>query len=160
MRPIAQAIITSPIGKIAVMNNEQALTQVDVYAEGVPYVVSGENSLTTNIVDQLNAYFAKKINHFDLPLDVSGTAFQEKVWRALQNIPFGSCLTYGELAKEVNTSARAIGGACRNNPVPIVIPCHRIVAANGIGGYSGQWRLGRKVDIKRWLLKHEQAEQN
>lgn len=160
MRPIAQAIITSPIGKIAVMNNEQALTQVDVYAESVPYVISGENSLTTNIVDQLNAYFAKKINHFDLPLDVAGTAFQEKVWRALQNIPFGSSLTYGELAKEVNTSARAIGGACRNNPVPIVIPCHRIVAANGIGGYSGQWRLGRKVDIKRWLLKHEQAEQN
>ncbi|WP_440905050.1 methylated-DNA--[protein]-cysteine S-methyltransferase [Catenovulum sp. SX2] len=158
MRPSAQAIITTPIGKIAVMNNEQALTHVDVHAESVPYTVTGANKLTAEIVDQLTAYFAKKTNQFDLPMQISGTVFQEKVWQALKNIPFGACLTYGELAKEVNTSARAIGGACRNNPIPIVIPCHRIVAANGIGGYSGQWRLGHKVDVKRWLLKHEQSE--
>lgn len=158
MRPSAQAIITTPIGKIAVMNNEHALTGVDVHAESVPYLITGSNKLTTEIVEQLMAYFARKTSHFELPMEVSGTAFQEKVWQALKNIPFGACLTYGELAKEVNTSARAIGGACRNNPIPIIIPCHRIVAANGIGGYSGQWRLGHKIDVKHWLLKHEQTE--
>ncbi|EWH12260.1 methylated-DNA/protein-cysteine methyltransferase [Catenovulum agarivorans DS-2] len=159
MRPIAQAIIMTPIGKIAVMNTEQALTQIDLQAQSVPYQLAAANSLTSIIVEQINAYFAKEIETFELPIDVKGTQFQEKVWRALGDIPFGKCLTYGELATHIETSARAIGGACRNNPIPIVIPCHRIVAANGIGGYSGQWRLGRKVDIKRWLLKHEQSEE-
>ncbi|MCU4674585.1 methylated-DNA--[protein]-cysteine S-methyltransferase [Catenovulum sp. 2E275] len=155
MKPTAQAIVPTPIGKIAVFNTPQALTQIDLYADSLPYQIGHSNSLTNEITAQISAYFSGDIAQFDLPVNLAGTEFQQKVWQQLQAIPYGDSLTYGELAKKINSSARAIGGACRHNPIPIIIPCHRIVAATGIGGYSGQWRLGQKVDTKRWLLTHE-----
>lgn len=155
MKPIAQALVATPIGKIAIFNNDKALTRIDLYAESFPYQVGERNALTENIIEQLSAYFEGKQSQFDLPLACEGTEFQRKVWSQLRAIPYGECLTYGELAKKIESGARAIGGACRHNPIPIVIPCHRIVAANGIGGYSGQWRLGQKVDTKQWLITHE-----
>ncbi|KMT65229.1 methylated-DNA--[protein]-cysteine S-methyltransferase [Catenovulum maritimum] len=160
MQAVAQALMTTPIGLIAVKNTQDALIGIELQADKMPYSVSGENNLTAEIVAQINAYFAGELQIFDLPIYASGTNFQTKVWQQLKNIDYGHVLTYGEFAKTIETSARAIGGACRHNPIPIVIPCHRIVAANGIGGYSGQWRLGQKVDVKRWLLTHEQKQAN
>lgn len=90
----------------------------------------------------------------DIPCSYTGTPFQVKVWKALRNIPTGRVLTYGELADRLDTSARAVGNACRKNPIPVVIPCHRVVAASGIGGYAGATH-GSLFAIKRWLLKHE-----
>ena len=84
----------------------------------------------------------------------NGTPYQKKVWLALQQIPPGETKTYGDLANEINSNPRAIGNACRENPLPIIIPCHRIVAKNGIGGYAGKVD-GNNIDIKQWLLKHE-----
>jgi methylated-DNA-[protein]-cysteine S-methyltransferase len=104
--------------------------------------------------DLLDAYFEGKKVDFDLPLDPYGTPFQKKVWQALARIPFGATRTYGELAQELGTSPRALGSACGRNPLPILIPCHRILASNGgLGGYSGL----DGVDTKRFLLRLEGA---
>ncbi len=105
---------------------------------------------------QLVEYFQGDRAQFTLPLHAGGTAFQQRVWQALTQIPFGMTLTYGALAQALESSARAVGNACRANPIPIVIPCHRVVGASGIGGYSGQ-TTGDTLAIKRWLLEHEQA---
>jgi methylated-DNA-[protein]-cysteine S-methyltransferase len=90
----------------------------------------------------------------DLPVAPAGTPFQRRVWTRMSAIPAGAVLSYGAFARELGTSARAIGGACRANPIPIVIPCHRVVAAHGLGGYSGE-RGGDWLAKKRWLLAHE-----
>ena len=95
-------------------------------------------------MDQLERYFAGKLTAFDLPLAPAGSAFQQRVWSAMCEIPHGETLTYGELARRSNTAARAVGGACGANPIPIIIPCHRVVAANGSGGYSGRGGLKTK----------------
>lgn len=101
----------------------------------------------------LNHYFkAPKSPHHHYP--VTGTSFQQRVWHLLQQIPAGEQCTYGELAKRLNSCARAVAGACRANPLPIFIPCHRVVAANGVGGYLGQ-STGRPMEVKQWLLQHE-----
>lgn len=89
-----------------------------------------------------------------LPVAPAGTPFQRRVWARLSAIPHGQTVTYGDLARELGTSARAVGGACRANPVPLVVPCHRVVAAQGLGGYSGE-RGGDWLAKKRWLLAHE-----
>lgn len=88
------------------------------------------------------------------PLMPAGTPFQRRVWRALQEIVPGQRLTYGELAARLGTSARAVGGACRANPLPLLVPCHRVVAAHGLGGFAGD-REGARLEVKRWLLEHE-----
>ena len=91
---------------------------------------------------------------FDLPLLIEGTEFQRRLWQALCEIPRGTTRTYGELAKRLEVDARAIGQACGDNRLPIVIPCHRVVAANGIGGFAHATG-GYLVEAKRWLLAHE-----
>ncbi len=104
--------------------------------------------------EQVKLYFNDSNYSFELPLAPSGTDYQLRVWQALKKIPLGQTKTYGELAKELNSSARAVGNACRRNPLPLVVPCHRVVAANGIGGFSGQTG-GYLLDIKKTLLVHE-----
>ena len=102
--------------------------------------------------DQLDAYFEGRLKEFDLPLAPMGTAFQKKVWQAMSRIPFGATRTYGDLADELGTSPRALGGACGRNPIPIIIPCHRILGSNGgLGGYSGM----DGTESKAFLLRLE-----
>jgi len=102
--------------------------------------------------DQLDAYFEGRLTEFDLPLAPMGTAFQKKVWQAMSRIPFGATRTYGDLATELGTSPRALGGACGRNPIPIIIPCHRILGRNGgLGGYSGM----DGTETKAFLLRLE-----
>ena len=101
-------------------------------------------------------YFRDGRAGLDLPLAPAGTPFQHRVWQALRAIPPGSTRTYGELARELGTSARAIGGACRANPCLIAVPCHRVVARDSLGGFAGE-RGGKRLAVKRWLLRHEGA---
>lgn len=103
---------------------------------------------------QLSAYLDNPKFRFDLPIKLSGSMHQLQVWEAMRRIPAGEVLTYGDIAAEVGSNARAVGTACGQNPVPIVVPCHRIVAANGLGGFMGGTGEGT-VSIKRWLLQHE-----
>ncbi|MFQ5488741.1 MAG: methylated-DNA--[protein]-cysteine S-methyltransferase, partial [Gammaproteobacteria bacterium] len=99
-------------------------------------------------------YFDDPRQGFSLPLALAGTSFQRRVWQALCAIPPAETRSYGQLARELGSAPRALGGACRVNPVPIIVPCHRVLAANGLGGYGGASE-GVRVALKRWLLEHE-----
>ncbi len=102
----------------------------------------------------LQAYLADPHTPVPLLTPADGTPFQQRVWQALQRIPVGEVRSYGELATELDSCARAVAQACRANPLPILIPCHRVVAANGPGGYMGK-TAGEAMAIKQWLLRHE-----
>ncbi|HQW37457.1 MAG TPA: methylated-DNA--[protein]-cysteine S-methyltransferase, partial [Usitatibacteraceae bacterium] len=107
---------------------------------------------------QLQSYLDNPAFAFDLPMKLTGTRHQLSVWEAMCAIPAGETRTYGELAKSIGSSARAVGGACGANPLPIVVPCHRVVGANGsLGGFMGARQEGFELSIKRWLLAHEGA---
>jgi methylated-DNA-[protein]-cysteine S-methyltransferase len=116
------------------------------------------------ILTEFACYFQHSSHQLELDYQfVTGTPFQQKVWRALTHIPAGQVMTYGSLARELNTSARAVGNACRKNPIPMIVPCHRVVAANDVGGFAGDTEKKQKgklnfLQIKRWLLAHEQAQ--
>lgn len=109
-----------------------------------------------HIVHQLDCYFRNPAHQLEIPLQLTGTAFQKRVWNALRLIPAGETISYGALAAQLGSSARAVGNACRVNRLPVVVPCHRVVAKSGIGGFMGQ-RNGNEISIKRCLLQHEQA---
>ncbi|WP_328987409.1 methylated-DNA--[protein]-cysteine S-methyltransferase [Thiorhodovibrio winogradskyi] len=102
----------------------------------------------------VQGYFYDPRQPFDLSLELSGTAFQQRVWQLLRRIPCGTVRRYGELAAELGSSARAVGNACRANPCPILVPCHRVVASAGLGGFVGQTQ-GASLNLKTWLLRHE-----
>ncbi|TCK99452.1 methylated-DNA-[protein]-cysteine S-methyltransferase [Shimia isoporae] len=102
---------------------------------------------------QLQAYFEDAENGFDLPLRVEASEFQQAVCAAMSAIPLGETRTYGDLSKELGVPAQAIGQGCGGNPIPVIIPCHRVLGANGLGGFSG----AGGVETKVWLLKHERA---
>lgn len=111
-----------------------------------------ETPVITMAKQQLDLYFNHKLKEFTLPLDLRGTKFQISVWNALREIPYGSCLSYGEIAQAVGNkkACRAVGMANHNNPVSIIVPCHRVIGANGsLTGYGGG------LNIKEWLLRHE-----
>jgi methylated-DNA-[protein]-cysteine S-methyltransferase len=124
----------------------------------LPITVTAKSPIVNTIAHlatvQLMQYLDNPKFKFDLPLKLSGSKHQIDVWHAMQKIAAGSVRTYGGLADEIGSDARAVGTACGKNPVPIIVPCHRIVAANGLGGFMG----GKRDDplaIKRWLLTHE-----
>jgi methylated-DNA-[protein]-cysteine S-methyltransferase len=102
----------------------------------------------------LQDYFGDAATAIPLLQPPRGTPFQRRVWHLLQQIPVGEARRYGEIASVLGSSARAVAGACRANPLPILIPCHRVVAATGLGGYMGEID-GGALEIKRWLLHHE-----
>ena len=143
----------SPVGRLAIAEAEGAIVAIRWSAEGE---AEGEGEATLLLGEaqrQLAAYFSRRLRRFDLPLAPAGTAFERRVWAAMQAIPHGETRSYGELALEVGSAPRAIGRACARNPIPIVIPCHRVLARGGIGGYSG----GAGLATKQVLLALEAA---
>jgi methylated-DNA-[protein]-cysteine S-methyltransferase len=107
------------------------------------------------VCEQLQHYLENPDAQFTVPLKPGGTPHQQKVWQAMCNIPRGKTRSYGELAAELKSGAQAVGQACGANPIPIIIPCHRVVGKAGLGGFM-RHASGESLDIKRWLLKHEQ----
>ena len=106
--------------------------------------------LLSDAVSQLEAYFTGQLKHFSLPLKTSGTVFQKAVWNCLVEIPYGSTRSYGDIARDVGSSPRAVGGACAKNPISIIIPCHRVLAANSkIGGFSFHCGIYTKISLLR-----------
>ncbi len=152
----------TPIGVIHVTLDDDCITAVDteqLYPGATPAsrTVSYDpryRGIRKQLGEQLKRYFSVPQAGFDIPLQQQGTPYQRRVWRALQRIPPGQTLTYGQLAKRLHTSPRAIGNACRQNPLPLLVPCHRVVAIKGLGGFSGK-TTGVRVELKRWLLQHE-----
>jgi methylated-DNA-[protein]-cysteine S-methyltransferase len=112
------------------------------------------SSLAARACGQIQAYAADPARPIDLPLAIEGSEFQHRVWAAIARIPAGATRTYGELAEELGSTARAVGQACGDNRLPLAIPCHRVVAARGIGGFAHRTDHVM-LDVKRWLLAHE-----
>jgi methylated-DNA-[protein]-cysteine S-methyltransferase len=137
-----------------------AVTVRDERIAGIRYLppsateVKPRNALAERAARQLERYREDPDTPFDLPLAIEGTPFQRAVWEAMCAIPRGRTRTYGELARELGGEARAVGQACGENRLPIVIPCHRVVAADGIGGFAHATD-GYLIEAKRWLLLHE-----
>lgn len=118
--------------------------------------VSATQALAAEATRQLLSYLADPDAIFGLPLKPAGTVFQRRVWQQIADIPRGSTRTYGELAQALHNAPRAVGQACGANPYPIVVPCHRVIAANGgLGGFNRQ-HGGFLLGVKSWLLAHEQ----
>jgi methylated-DNA-[protein]-cysteine S-methyltransferase len=114
---------------------------------------SDTTALLSRAIEQLRAYFAAELQVFDLPLQVAGSDFQRRVCDAMLAIPFGETRTYGDIGRDLSAPAQPIGNACGANPIPVIIPCHRVLGANGLGGFSGAGGVETKVT----LLKHEGA---
>jgi methylated-DNA-[protein]-cysteine S-methyltransferase len=150
---IQSAVIDSPIGKLGLHARGDLLVKIEFLPEHAA-IVEPEDSFLKSIAGLLTDYFHNSSKALDVPVAMQGTDFQKRVWHELQNIPAGHVLSYGQLAERVASSPRAVGNACRENPIPVVVPCHRVVAADHMGGFSGQ-RSGPMVDKKQWLLTHE-----
>jgi methylated-DNA-[protein]-cysteine S-methyltransferase len=151
--PQETALIATPVGWLRLSARGGFLIGVDFeMASGEEYIP--KNSVLEAAAHQLSLYFEKPENRFFLPLNLAGTEYMRRVWTALTEIPPGCTETYGSLAHRLDSGPRAVAGACRANAFPILIPCHRVVAAHGLGGYCGRMN-GPMLEIKRWLLKHE-----
>lgn len=139
-----QARVFSPFGILTLTEEDGALVALD-WGEGA---MLQSTALLTEAGKQLEAYFSGSLRVFDLPLNPHGTAFQTKVWQALRDIPYGSTRTYGDLARDLKSAPRAVGGACGANPIPIIIPCHRVLGAGrALGGYSGDGGIETKAKL-------------
>lgn len=150
------AILAAPFGAMGVRVAEDGVTGLEFLPPGTTPRASAL-ALVKRVEQELAAYYADPQHRFDLPLSPAGTEFRRKVWAVLMDIPAGRTLTYGEVARQLGSAPRAVGQAVGDNPLPIVIPCHRVVAADGgLGGFMHS-RTGYSQDIKRWLLAHEHA---
>ncbi len=148
------ATIAAPFGALGIRIAEDTLIGLEFMPPGTP-ISTSPLPLIEQVMAELDAYYADPGHRFNLPLAPSGTDFRRRVWHALSNIPAGQTRTYGEIASELGSGPRAVGQAVGDNPLPIVIPCHRVIAADGgLGGFMHS-RTGYSQDIKRWLLRHE-----
>jgi len=146
-------VIDSPLGRLGVQTVNNKVHRLD-YLTDSARLRAASVDFDRKVEAELENYFDNPAVNFSLPVELAGTPFQQRVWLALTRIPFGETRTYGELAARLGSGARAVGNACRHNPVSIIVPCHRVVAAHGIGGYSGS-TSGPLLDRKCWLLQHE-----
>ncbi|MBN3789348.1 methylated-DNA--[protein]-cysteine S-methyltransferase [Burkholderia sp. Ac-20353] len=148
------AVIDAPFGKVGIRTDGSVVREIVYLPESVK-CVDPDTPLATRAVEQIERYFGRASARFDLPLADVGTAFQHRVWDAICEIPPGTVLTYGQVAKQIGSAPRAVGQACGANYFPLVIPCHRVVASGGIGGFANHDGDGYFLKVKRWLLAHE-----
>ena len=151
------AIVAAPFGAMGIRSADGALQELVYlpahYAEKAP-----QDAVSEQVAVQVVRYFADADFRFDLPLASAGTAFQRKVWDSIRAIPRGGVRTYGQLAKLLESHPRAVGQACGANWFPLVIPCHRVTGAAGLGGFANHDdEHGFHLGVKRWLLRHEGA---
>ena len=155
---LSYGYVDSPVGSLLVAGDGDRVHRIGFPTESwtneKPADWRRDDSLFAEVFGQLRAYFAGELARFDLPLHLDGTAFQVEVWTALRDIPFGETISYGALASRIGrpTASRAVGGANGSNPIPIVVPCHRVIGSDkSLTGFGGG------VEIKKYLLAHEQG---
>jgi len=150
---MAAAVVNTPIGPLGLVASGERLRSV--LFDGSRLRPAGRSPVLAEAERQLDAYFAGELLTFDLPLELDGTEFQRSCWQALATIPYGQTVSYGEQARRLGLgldAARAVGAANGQNPLPIVLPCHRVIGANGsLTGFGGG------LHVKRFLLEHEGA---
>lgn len=141
--------IDTPTGPFEITETDGRITR----ATWINSTAADKTEVLHRAADQTAAYFAGELTDFDLPLLVKASPFQHQVCARIAAIPFGETTTYGEIAKALNASPQAVGRGCGGNPIPLFIPCHRVLGATTLGGFSG----GTGVETKVWLLRHERA---
>ncbi len=145
---MTQTSIHSPIGDLTIFEEDGFIVALD-WGWGAD---QGSSPVLETAKNQLHDYFDGARKSFDLPLKPHGTKFQQRVWAELEKIPYGEIINYGQIASALNSGGQAVGGACGKNPIPVIIPCHRVLAKDGsLGGYSGEGG----VDTKSQLLALE-----
>ena len=175
---IVQADFIMPAGLVPPLNDSSVMetalgpnswtSQADPYAGrstavSTPEAYTAEcvqgprSDLTHTIETYMNDYLSHRSPTVTLPLASQGTSFRQRVWAALRAIPAGSTMTYGQLARTLNSAAQPIGGACRHNPIAFFTPCHRVVSVTGLGGFMGLAQASAQLQCKAWLLQHEQG---
>ena len=144
--------IESPVGRLALEADDDCVTSVRWAGAGESAAEEAPNAVLKEATRQLDRYFGRKLQRFDLPVLARGTDHQKRVWAMMRDIPFGETATYGGMAAALGSGPRAVGVACGRNPIPIIVPCHRVLGAGGKeGGFSG----GRGLPTKRQLLAIE-----
>ncbi|MBO0347015.1 methylated-DNA--[protein]-cysteine S-methyltransferase [Roseibium sp. CAU 1637] len=153
---MATLAYASPVGVLVITAHEGALTRLDWQERSHLQVncdadeASNEDTrLLAETRRQLDAYFAGTLRRFDLPMNPKGNDLHQAVFQAMLDIPMGETRTYGEVAKKIGNHAQPVGQACGANPIPVIIPCHRILSATGLGGYSGNGGLETKIALLR-----------
>lgn len=141
--------LDTPTGRIWLLEEAGAITR----AAWRPLGPEAPTPLLREATAQLAAYFDGRLTAFDLPLRIAASPFQQQVCAAIAAIPWGETRTYGDLARTLQAPAQAVGQGCGGNPIPVIVPCHRVLSATGLGGFSGEGG----VETKIWLLKHEGA---
>ncbi len=149
-----QAKLKVPFGVLGVRCTAGALAGIDFLPAGEK-PQHATSAFARTVCEQLQRYLEDPDAKFSVPLELNGTPHQQKVWQAMLSIPRGKTRSYGELAAELGSCAQAVGQACGANPVPVIVPCHRVVGKAGLGGFA-RHTGGIHLDIKRWLLAHEQ----
>lgn len=148
-----QARYPTPFAVLGIRTAGERLAGIDYLPVGAA-TLAPLSQTADRVCRQLERYLDDPEFRFDLPFEFDGTRFQCKVWREICRIPSGGTLTYLAIARRLRTAPRPVGGACGANRIPLVIPCHRVVSANGLGGFMNA-RSGAPLEIKRWLLMHE-----
>ena len=152
------AVMQAPFGKLGIKTgicDDSLMIQEIFYVSQDAPLQHPTNALAQLAIRQIEHYLVDPSFTFDLPLIPYGTNHQNRVWREISGIPLGQVTTYGALAKAIKSAPRAVGQACGSNPYPIVVPCHRVIAATGIGGFARHDEEGYHRSIKTWLLQHE-----
>lgn len=149
-----QAKLYTPFCMLGIRCTDDALTGID-FLPAHEKTKAPENACADQVCRQLLNYLENPAAVFSIPLNPGGTPHQQKVWQAMLVIPRGQTRSYGELAAELHSGSQAVGQACGANPIPIIIPCHRVLGKSGLGGFM-KHASGAPLDIKRWLLAHEQ----
>jgi len=150
-----QAKLKTPFALLGIRADDDRVEEI-VFLSRDGDTLPPRNRLAERACAQIERYVADPDFRFDLPLAKSGTPFQRRVWGKIVAIESGRTRSYGELARELRSAPRAVGQACGANPLPLVVPCHRVLAASGIGGF-GHHEGGFHLSVKRWLLAHEGA---
>ncbi len=145
------AVVTAPFGAVGI-HVQGVQIAIELLAEN-HLLKPASHKITANVASQIEAYFSNARNDFNLPIVYKGTPFQRRVWQAISAIACGRVATYSEIAAQIGSGPRAVANACGANHLPLVIPCHRVVAKNGIGGFMNGQQDG--IKIKTWLLQHE-----
>ncbi|MGH8661462.1 MAG: methylated-DNA--[protein]-cysteine S-methyltransferase [Burkholderiales bacterium] len=145
--------MATPFAVLGIRAAGDGLTGIEYLPRGAA-TLAPLNRLAERACRQIERYLDDPGFRFDLPFDYRGTEFQCRVWRAIHAIPSGETLTYADIARRLHSAPRPVGGACGANRIPLVIPCHRVLGANGLGGFMNA-RSGFPLEVKRWLLRHE-----
>lgn len=148
-------IVAAPFGAVGIRTDATSVKEI-VYLPAQFAARPPTDAVAEDALIQIQRYFREPDFRFELPLAQVGTAFQQKVWAVISSIPRGSVLTYGQVARMIGSAPRAVGQACGANWFPLVVPCHRVTATGGLGGFSNQADAGGfHIGVKRWLLAHE-----